>query len=79
MIFINNDDVMGKNIRFLRCRAGLSPAELSAEVGLEENTLIAIENGSCMEIDAEALHSICRLFHTDEQTLVEKKLKIDLL
>ena len=76
MIFVNNDDVMGKNIRLLRQCTGLSPAEFAVEVGLEESTLSAIENGSCMEIDAEALCSICRLFHTDTQTLVEKNLTV---
>ena len=75
MIIVNNNDVMGKNICFLRQRGGLSPAELAASVGLAESTLSAIENGSCMEIDAEALHSICRLFHKDAQTLVEKNLE----
>ena len=74
MIFVNNDDVMGKNIRFLRQRAGLSPAELAAQVGLEESTLSAIERGTCMEIDAGALQNICCIFHTDVQTLVEKML-----
>ena len=50
MIFINNDDVMGKNIHDLRCRQNLSLEELSKIVGMDTAALYAIENGKSMEI-----------------------------
>jgi len=75
MIFINNDDVMGRNIRYLRCRRNLSPEELSKVVGMDIAALYAIENGKSMEIEGQLLENICRFFHTDIESLVEKSIE----
>lgn len=50
MIFINNDDVMGKNIHDLRCRQNLSLEELSKIVGMDTAALYAIENGKVWKL-----------------------------
>ena len=75
MIFVNNDDVLGKNIRHLRQRKDLSLGELAEIVGMDPDTLCAVEEGILMDIDALVLKKICRFFHMDVETLVEKKLK----
>ena len=72
MIFVNNDDVMGKNIHALRCRRNLSAEEFSKVVGMDPAALYAIENGKNMEIEGQLLENICRFFHTDIESLVEK-------
>ena len=75
MVFINNDDVMGKNIHALRCRRNLSLEELSEIVGMDTAALYAIENGKSMEIEGQLLENICRFFHTDIESLVEKTME----
>ena len=72
MIFINNDDVMGKNIHALRCQRNLSAVELSKVVGMDTAALYAIENGKSMEIEGQLLENISHFFHTDIESLVEK-------
>ena len=74
MIFVTNDDVMGKNIRYLRQRWGLTLEELAEIAGLSSARLYDIEVGICMEIDARALENICSFFHMDVQTIVERNL-----
>ena len=74
MIFVNNDTVMGENIRFLRQREGLSLDELGKIVSIDPDALYAIETGASMEIDGMVLSNLCLLFHMDVQMLVEKNL-----
>ena len=72
MIFVTNDDRMGKNILYLRQKEKLSQEDLCRLVGMEPAVLDAIEKGSLWDIDARALRSISRLFQIDLRTLVEK-------
>ena len=71
MIFVTNDDVMGKNIRYLRQLHGLSLQIFAARMGIEPDDLEAIESGRLMEIDGRVLHNICRFFHIPMEALVE--------
>lgn len=75
MIFVTNDDRMGKNILYLRQKEKLSQEDLCRLVGMEPAVLDAIEKGSLWDIDARALRSISRLFQIDLRTLVEKNLE----
>jgi len=75
MIFVNNDDVMGRNIHDLRCRRNLSLEELSKVVGMDTAALYAVENGKSTEIEGRLLENICRFFHTDIESLVEKSIE----
>ena len=74
MIFVNNDDVMGKNIRYLRQRENITLEEFAQRIGLSVSALNAIETGECREIKGWVLNLICDYFSTDIQTLVEKKM-----
>ena len=75
MIFVNNDDVMGKNIRYLRQRENISLEEFAQRIGLSVSALNAIETGESREMNAWVLNLICDYFSTDIQTLVEKKME----
>ena len=44
MIFVTNDDVMGKNIRHYRRSMGLSSKLLADMIGMEEKELILFSN-----------------------------------
>ena len=76
MIFVTNDDVMGKNIRFLRQRQGLYPEKFAEIVGMDPDDLFAIEEGLLMDIDAQVLLNISNFFHMETQCIVEKNLKV---
>ena len=60
MIFVTNDDVMGKNIRYLRCKTGIASDILVQESGVAAQELSWIENGHLQEIDSQILLNICR-------------------
>lgn len=71
MIFVTNDDRMGRNIRYLRQKENLSQENLAWLAGIECSSLDAIETGNQPEIDATALMRISRQFQVDIQALVE--------
>ena len=75
MIIVNNDTVMGENIRYLRQLHGLSLQYFAERMGMDPEDLEAIETGRLMEIDAEVLQNICVFFHILLENLVEKKVK----
>ena len=72
MIFVNNDDVLGKNIRYLRRRENISLEEFALRLGISASTLNALETGENREIEDWILNQIIDFFSTDFQTLVEK-------
>ena len=72
MIFVNNDDVLGKNIRYLRRRENISLEEFELRLGISASTLNALETGETREIEDWILNQIIDFFSTDVQTLVEK-------
>ena len=72
MIFVTNDDVMGKNIRYYRCGMGLSRSALAELTGLREWQIMDLEEDNTREIPGDALEKLCEVFHTSVQTLVEK-------
>ena len=74
MIFVTNDNVMGKNIRYLRCKNGIAHDVLAKQSGISLQELSRIENGSLQEIDGQILLNICHFFHIPVEILVEKKL-----
>lgn len=71
MIFVTNDDRMGRNIRHLRQKQNLSVEAFSRLVGMEGPTLEAIEQGTLLEIDGQTLTRICLQFQVDGKSLVE--------
>ena len=75
MIFVNNDAVMGRNIRYLRQQQGITLQDFAARMEIEPEALDAIEAGRLMEIDGVVLHNICGFFHIPLENLVEKDLK----
>ena len=72
MIFVNNDDVLGKNIRYLRRRENISLEEFAVRLGISASTLHALETGENREIEDWILNQIIDFFSTDVQTHVEK-------
>ena len=74
MVFLNNDDVMGRNIRYLRQREHISPEDFARRLGITASALSTIETGENREIEDWLLDQICDFFSTDFQTLVEKNL-----
>ena len=72
MIFVNNDDVLGKNIRYLRRLENISLEEFARRLGISASALNALETGENREIEDRVLNQICDFFSTDIQTLVEK-------
>ena len=75
MIFVNNDDVMGRNIQYLRQRENITLEEFTQRIGLSASALNAIKTGESREMNAWVLNLICDYFSTDIQTLVEKKME----
>lgn len=75
MIFVTNDDRMGKNIRYLRQKNGMSQEALARLVGIDCPSLDAIEQGILPDIDAQVLKKISTLFGVDLRTLVENSLQ----
>jgi len=76
MIFVTNDDVMGKNIRYLRQKKGITCKQLAWLAGIRFRDLYCIEEGKQLEIDGEVLKNICEFFHIPVAAVVEKNLKI---
>jgi len=74
MIFITNDDVMGKNIRYLRCKKGIECDVLAKQFGITLQELSWIEDGYLQEMDGQILLNICQFFHISVDVLVEKRL-----
>ena len=74
MIFVTNDNVMGKNIHYLRCKNGIAHDVLAKQSGISLQELSRIENGSLQEIDGQILLNICHFFHIPVEILVEQKL-----
>ena len=66
--------VMGKNIRYLRCKNGIAHDVLAKQSGISLQELSWIENGSLQEIDGQILLNICHFFHIPVEILVEQKL-----
>lgn len=75
MIFVTNDDGMGKNIRYLRQKIGISRQQLAQRMGICFRELCDIEEGTQWEIDGAVLINICQFFHIPPETLVEKKME----
>ena len=75
MIFVTNDDVMGKNIRFLRQQQNLTPKGFSEKMHMDPAVLEALEDGNSKDIDGQLLERICFFFHISVKTLVEKTLE----
>ena len=73
MIFVTNDDVMGKNIRYHRCRMGLSRCALAELTGMREWQIMDLEEDNTREIPGEALEKLCEVFHICVQSIVENK------
>ena len=73
MIFVTNDDVMGKNIRYYRCGMGLSRSALAELTGLREWQIMDLEEDNTREIPGDALEKLCEVFHTCVQSLVENR------
>ena len=73
MIFVTNDDVMGKNIRHFRCRMGLSRSALAELTGLREWKIMDLEEDYTREISGDALERLCEVFHTCVQSIVENR------
>lgn len=71
MIFMTNDNVMGKNIRYHRCRMGLSYYALSELTGMQEWQIKDLEEGSSREIPGDALEKLCEVFHISVRSIVE--------
>lgn len=71
MIFVTNDDRMGKNIRHLRQARSLSREVFAESVGIDCGTLAAIEEGILLEIDAQTLKNICNRFQVNIKEFVE--------
>ena len=74
MIFVTNDNVMGKNIRHYRCRMGLSRYALAELTGIKEWQIMDLEEDNTREIRGEDLEKLCDVFHTSLQSLVENKI-----
>ena len=72
MIFVNNDTVMGSNIRYLRQKSGISLQDFARRMNIDPDILDSIETGKLLEIEGQVLLDICDFFSTDAQTLVEK-------
>ena len=70
MIFVTNDDVMGKNIRYHRCRMGLSRCALAELTGLREWQIMDLEEGNTREIHGDALQKLCEVFHISVEMIV---------
>ena len=71
MIFATNDDVMGKNIRYLRQERGITCEDLAGLVGISFRELQCIEEGKQLEIDGAVLKNICDCFHKPVELIVE--------
>ena len=72
MICVISHTALGKNIRYLRRKENLSRKEFAEKMGISEAELNTIETTDVVDIDADLLINICRFFHTDVETIVEK-------
>ena len=69
-IFINNDDLMGKNIKYLRNKKRLSRVKFAELVGLEKLDIYCIERDLTREIPIKAIDAICELCNVSSEDLI---------
>lgn len=69
---IVNSPILGRNIRVLRERRGMTQAALSAEIGMDLRDPEVLERGVSNEIEAEELSALSRLFRVDMDDLWKK-------
>ena len=68
-IFINNDDLMGKNIKYLRNKKRLSRVKFAELVGLHKLDISCIERDLTREIPIKAITAICELCNVSSEDL----------
>ena len=73
MIFVTNNNVMGKNIRYHRCRMGLSRCALAELTGMREWQIMDLEENYTRQIPGDALEKLCEVFHTSVGMIVENR------
>lgn len=75
MIIVTNSDILGKNIRFLREKQGLSSKALAELAGWDALLLEELELDISREIDSHILAQISKVFHRDMDDLLKKVCK----
>ena len=75
MIIVTNSDILGRNIRFLREKQGLSSKALADLVGWDDLLLEELEEDISREIDSRILASISKVFHRNMNDMLTKDCK----
>ena len=72
LIIVTSNDIMGKNILFLRGQRGISREDFGEMIGVEELELRDIELGDIFEIDSDALIRLCEILEVDMNKLISE-------
>lgn len=75
MIIVTNSDILGKNIRYLRQKQGMTCKALSDLVGWDDLLLEELEADISREIDSKILAQISKVFHRDMNDMLTKDCK----
>lgn len=71
MIIVTNDTVLGKNLKFLREKKGLSLIEMAGLIDMEVNRLEQLEEGHNFEIHYLSLKKVYDMFEGDMDHLFD--------
>ena len=74
MIVVTNNDQLGRNIRYFRCRKGITCEELALIAELDAKELHLIEEGLQREIKGDVLLKISEELNISLEDLVEKQI-----
>ena len=70
-IFVANDEIMGKNIAYLRKKKRISRKLFAEMMGMTNLSLKCIEQGRIYEIPLRAFMNICKFFDLEPATLLD--------
>ena len=75
MIIVTNSEILGKNIRFLREKNGMTRKALAELTGWDDLLLEELEEDISREIDSDVLAEIAGVFHRDMDDMLKKEWK----
>ena len=74
MIIVINNDIFGKNLKYIRESNGFSSWYMAKLLNITEQRLTQLETGECMEFDDLILRILQNLLEDKSVNLMEEKL-----
>ena len=73
MIFLTNNSVFGKNLKYIRESSGFTPFYMAKLLNITEEELQNLESGQCVNVDDLVVRILRDLLDDETADLIEKQ------